>query len=71
MNILHVYKDYFPILGGIENHVRLLAEGQARRGHHVTALVTNPEGRHTTDVRRKRRPRHPRRRAWRPSPRRR
>ncbi len=50
MNILHIYKDYPPILGGIENHVKLLAEGQAGRGHAVTALVTNPAGRPTTIV---------------------
>ena len=24
--ILHLYKDYYPVLGGIENHVRALAE---------------------------------------------
>jgi glycosyltransferase involved in cell wall biosynthesis len=48
MHILHIYKDYPPILGGIENHVRLLAEVQAARGHQVTVLVTNPAGRHTT-----------------------
>ena len=48
MNILHVYKDYFPILGGIENHVRLLAEGQAGAGHQVTVLATNPQGFRTT-----------------------
>ncbi|MBS1252872.1 MAG: N-acetyl-alpha-D-glucosaminyl L-malate synthase [Anaerolineales bacterium] len=41
MHILHVYKDYFPVLGGIENHVRLLAEAQAQRGLDVTVLVTN------------------------------
>ncbi len=46
MRILHVYKDYFPVLGGIENHVRLLAEAQAALGHDVTVLVTNP-GPHT------------------------
>lgn len=39
MNILHIYKDYFPVLGGIENHVRVLAEAQAAAGHQVTALV--------------------------------
>jgi len=39
MRILHIYKDYYPILGGIENHVRVLAEAQARAGHHVTVLV--------------------------------
>ncbi len=44
MKILHIYKDYPPILGGIENHVRLLAEGQAHQGHQVTVLVTNPAG---------------------------
>lgn len=42
MRILHVYKDYFPVLGGIENHVRLLAEAQAALGHDVTVLVTDP-----------------------------
>ncbi len=42
MNILHVYKDYFPVLGGIENHIRQLAEAQAAQGHRVTALVTAP-----------------------------
>ncbi len=41
MNILHIYKDYYPVLGGIENHIKLLAEEQARRGHEVTVLVTN------------------------------
>ena len=48
MNILHIYKDYTPILGGIENHVRLLAEGQATAGHKVTVLVTNPAGKRST-----------------------
>lgn len=41
MRILHLYKDYFPVLGGIENHIKLLAEGQAARGHEVTVLVTS------------------------------
>ena len=31
MKILHVYKDYHPIRGGIENHIRTLAEAQAAR----------------------------------------
>lgn len=44
MDILHIYKDYYPILGGIENHIRLVAEAQALRGHQVTVLVTNPGG---------------------------
>ena len=42
MRILHVYKDYCPVLGGIENHLRLLAESQAAAGHDVTVLVTRP-----------------------------
>src|SRR5688500_8202768 len=41
MEILHLYKDYSPVLGGIENHVRLLAEAQAARGHRVTVLVAS------------------------------
>ena len=48
MRILHIYKDYHPVLGGIENHLRWLARGQAARGHDVTALVTNPAGLKTT-----------------------
>jgi len=42
VRILHLYKDYYPVVGGIENHVRLLAEGQAQAGHEVAVLVTNP-----------------------------
>lgn len=45
MRVVHVYKDYYPVLGGIENHVRLLAELEAARGLDVTVLVTAPEGR--------------------------
>lgn len=41
MRILHIYKDYYPVVGGIENHVRLLAEAQAQRGFDVTVLVTS------------------------------
>lgn len=44
MEILHLYKDYFPILGGIENHIKTLAEAQVKAGHDVTVLVTNPGG---------------------------
>jgi rhamnosyl/mannosyltransferase len=40
MNILHIYKDYYPVLGGMENHIRTLAEAQAQRGHTVTVLAT-------------------------------
>jgi rhamnosyl/mannosyltransferase len=46
MNILHIYKDYYPVLGGIENHVRVLAEAGVARGHDVSVLVTSRD-RHT------------------------
>jgi len=42
VRILHLYKDYFPVLGGIENHIKVLAEAQARAGHDVTVLVCDP-----------------------------
>ncbi|HRA01236.1 MAG TPA: glycosyltransferase [Thermoflexales bacterium] len=42
MKIVHIYKDYYPILGGIENHIRRLAEAQSAAGHTVTVLVTDP-----------------------------
>ncbi|MBO9360916.1 MAG: glycosyltransferase [Thermoflexus sp.] len=45
MRVIHLYKDYFPILGGIENHIRFLAEAQARSGLEVIVLVTSPTGR--------------------------
>jgi len=41
MHILQLYKDYYPVLGGIENHVRDVSEGLVARGHRVTVLVTN------------------------------
>lgn len=45
MKILHIYKDYFPVVGGIENHIKLLAEAQAARGHTVSVLVTSRDQR--------------------------
>lgn len=50
MNILHLYKDYYPVLGGIENHLRVLAEAQAARGHTVTVLVTSPTRRSRVEM---------------------
>ncbi len=41
MKILHIYKDYYPVLGGMENHIRWLAEAQAAAGDDVTVLVTH------------------------------
>ena len=42
MRILHLYKDYAPVVGGIENLVKTLAEAQVRNGHHVSVLVCAP-----------------------------
>ena len=42
MKILHIYKDYYPVLGGMENHIKMLAESQVQRGHQVTVLATHP-----------------------------
>ncbi|HIQ02107.1 MAG TPA: glycosyl transferase family 1, partial [Anaerolineales bacterium] len=42
MEVLHIYKDYYPALGGIENHIKVLAEAQAGAGHRVTVLVCDP-----------------------------
>jgi rhamnosyl/mannosyltransferase len=49
MRIVHIYKDYFPVLGGIENHIRHLAEAQAQAGHDVTVLVTQLAGKPGAD----------------------
>ena len=48
MRVTHVYKDYYPVIGGIENHVRSLAEEQVRRGHEVTVLAASQSRRGTT-----------------------
>ncbi len=42
MKILHIYKDYFPVLGGIENYIKVLAEAQAAAGHQVIVAVCDP-----------------------------
>ena len=41
IRVLHIYKDYHPVMGGIENHLRLLAEREAALGLDVTVLVTS------------------------------
>ena len=42
LRILHIYKDYYPVLGGMENHIKMLAEALAQRGYEATVLVTHP-----------------------------
>jgi glycosyltransferase involved in cell wall biosynthesis len=47
MKILHVYKDYYPVVGGIENHIRLICRGLlAHPEVEPIVLVTN-RGRNT------------------------
>jgi len=41
MNVLFLYKDYHPVLGGIENHIRLLGQGLRAEGVDARVLVTN------------------------------
>lgn len=41
MRVLHLYKDYAPVFGGIENHIRVLAEGLRAAGVDARVLVTN------------------------------
>lgn len=42
MKVLQVYKDYYPVVGGIENTVRMLATEVSRRpGFEMVVLTTN------------------------------
>lgn len=41
MKVLLLYKDYHPVVGGIENHIRLLARGLRAEGLDARVLVTN------------------------------
>ena len=41
MKVLLLYKDYHPVVGGIENHIRLLARGLLAEGVDASILVTN------------------------------
>jgi len=51
MKVLHVYKDYYPVLGGIENHIRLLCTELAKdKNFEVTVLVTNTAHRSKIDL---------------------
>jgi glycosyltransferase involved in cell wall biosynthesis len=43
LRVLQVYKDYHPVVGGIEHHIQALAEGLQARGVDVHVLVTNTQ----------------------------
>ena len=49
MKVLHVYKDYHPVRGGVENYMKVLAEAQASAGHEVTVLACDPGLRTTVE----------------------
>ncbi len=50
MKILHIYKDYAPVIGGIENYIKTLAEYQVQTGFDVTVLTTSPGGTNTIET---------------------
>ena len=50
MKILYLYKDYYPVLGGVENYIKQLAEAMQARGHQVEVLVTNTHWRGTHQI---------------------
>ncbi|MEZ4663134.1 MAG: glycosyltransferase [Caldilineaceae bacterium] len=45
MRVLQIYKDYAPVMGGIENHIKVLAEGLQQHNVEARVLVTNTSGR--------------------------
>ena len=52
MRIIHVYHQYWPVIGGLENVVKALAESMAGLGHevHVVASTYGAEGRSREEV---------------------
>lgn len=56
LKVLQVYKDYYPpVVGGVEGHINLLANGLMSRGVQVEVLVSNTRARleieHINDIR--------------------
>ena len=41
MKILHITRQFYPLIGGMENYVLNLAEQQIKNGHSVTVLTLN------------------------------
>jgi len=42
VHVVHIYKDYAPVLGGIEGHLHTLSVGQVKRGLRVSVVVCQP-----------------------------
>lgn len=51
LKVLYIYKDYAPVVGGIENHIGMLARALATAGHDITVLVCDPGGLAGTEYR--------------------
>ena len=47
MRIVHIFHNYYPVLGGMERAIQRLAEEQVRIGHeiHVVTSAHGAEGR--------------------------
>jgi len=45
MRIVHIHPHYWPVVGGLENVVRALAEGMAKLGHEIH-VITSTYGAH-------------------------
>jgi len=41
MKIVHIHHHYWPVIGGLENVVKALAEGMAKLGHEVHVITSN------------------------------
>lgn len=50
MKVAHVGKHYFPVLGGIEKHMQMVAEGLVSRGFDVDVIVSNNRFEHVEEV---------------------
>ncbi len=50
MRILHIYKDYLPVCGGIENYIRVLSEAHAGAGHDLSVVCCDPERGESSDT---------------------
>jgi glycosyltransferase involved in cell wall biosynthesis len=40
MKIIHIHHHYWPVVGGLENVVKALAEGMTRLGHEVHVITS-------------------------------
>lgn len=49
VHIVYLYKDYYPVMGGIEAHLRTLGEGIVAQGDRVSVVVCQPAGQHLAD----------------------